>query len=214
MMRGMEVRGQRLALRFPVAEDAPALFALASDPLVTRWFSWGPYTDPEEPARWIAGQEARREAGEQLDFVVHHREGGPIGVIGLGELHVRDRRAMVGTWLGPAHWGTGANAEAKGLVANVAFEVCGLERIGAYANPENGRSARALERLGFVREGRLRRWHRHGEQPLDVDVFGLLREEWREGPLGAVAATVIGAPPSAWLLGEALPPSPTGATPS
>src|SRR4051794_9657374 len=107
----MELRGPHLTLRLPRPDDATALLALAGDPLVTRWFSWGPYTSIEQPLRWIAEQQARREDGVQLDFVIHHREHGPIGVTGLAELSARDRRAMVGTWLGRDHWGTGANAE-------------------------------------------------------------------------------------------------------
>jgi ribosomal-protein-alanine N-acetyltransferase len=194
----MELRGPHLTLRLPDPDDAPALLALASDPEVTRWFSWGPYTSVEEPLAWIAAQEAQREAGGHLDFVVHDREHGPIGVTGLAELSRRDRRAMVGTWFGRAHWGTGANAESKALVAHLAFELCGLERVGAYSNPENARSATALERIGFTREGTLRGWHRHGDRRLDVHVFGLLRAEWEDGPLHEVRIAAIGRPPAAW----------------
>jgi ribosomal-protein-alanine N-acetyltransferase len=198
----MELRGPHLVLRYPRPDDAEALFALARDPEVTRWFSWGPYRDVAEPRAWIAEQEARREAGAQLDFVIHHDEHGPIGVTGLGELSRRDRRAMVGTWLGRRYWGQGANTESKALVAALAFSVCGLERLGAYSNPENARSARALERLGFRHEGTLRRWHRHGGRGLDVNVYGLLREEWAAGPLRDVRMTAIGGPPDVWVVGS------------
>jgi ribosomal-protein-alanine N-acetyltransferase len=196
----MELRGPHLTLRLPDPGDAPALLALASDPAVTRWFSWGPYASVEEPLAWIAAQEARRDAGAQLDFVVHDREHGPIGVTGLAEHSARDRRAMVGTWFGRAHWGTGANAESKALVAHLAFEICGLERVGAYSNPENARSAAALERVGFTREGTLRRWHRHGDRQLDVHVYGLLRGDWEGGPLHEVRIAAIGRPPAAWIV--------------
>jgi ribosomal-protein-alanine N-acetyltransferase len=189
-------------LRPPHPDDAPALLALARDPEVTRWFSWGPYTSVEQPLAWIAEQEARREQGLQLDFVVHDREHGPIGVTGLGELSRRDRRAMVGTWFGRAHWGTGANAESKALVAHLAFAICGLERLGAYSNPDNVRSANALERIGFTREGTLRGWHRHGDRQLDVHVFGMLRGDWDGGPLRRVRIAAIGTPPPAWLVRE------------
>jgi ribosomal-protein-alanine N-acetyltransferase len=197
----MELRGPHLTLKLPGPEDAEALLALASDAEVTRWFSWGPYTSIEQPLAWIAEQERRREQGLQLDFVIHDREHGPIGVTGLGELSGRDRRAMVGTWLGREHWGTGANAEAKALVAYTAFEVCGLERLGAYSNPENARSANALARIGFIREGTLRGWHRHGDAQLDVHIFGMLRADWAEGPLHQVTIAAIGAPPPPWRLG-------------
>ena len=52
MMPAMELRGPEISLRLPGPADAPALFALARDPEVTRWFSWGPYASVEEPERW------------------------------------------------------------------------------------------------------------------------------------------------------------------
>jgi ribosomal-protein-alanine N-acetyltransferase len=198
----MELRGPHLTLRLPDPGDAPALLELARDPEVTRWFSWGPYTSVEQPLAWIAEQEDQRASGRQLDFVVHDREHGPIGVTGFGDFSPRDRRAMVGTWLGRERWGTGANAESKALVAHAAFEICGMERLGAYSNPENVRSARALERVGFTREGTLRGWHRHGDAQLDVHVFGMLRADWEDGPLQEVRVAAIGAPPPAWRLDE------------
>ena len=45
--------GPTLTLRPPEPADAPALLALASDPEVTRWFSWGPYDDVAQPAAYI-----------------------------------------------------------------------------------------------------------------------------------------------------------------
>jgi ribosomal-protein-alanine N-acetyltransferase len=198
IMPSMELRGPHLILRWPTDGDADALLALAGDPEVTRWFSWGPYRELAEPLAWIADQRARRETGDQLDFVIHHAEHGPIGVTGLSELSRRDRRAMVGTWLGRRHWGSGANAEAKALVTYAAFSVCGLRRVGAYSNPANARSTRALERLGFRHEGTLRRWHRHRGTEHDVAVFGLLAEEWAAGPLHEVRVAAIGGPPAAW----------------
>src|SRR6266566_9474044 len=96
----MEVTGPHLTLRYATEADAPALFALASDPEVTRYFSWGPYRDESEPLAYIARLAGQRERGEQLDFLVVHAEHGPVGVTGLSELSRRDRRAVVGTWLG------------------------------------------------------------------------------------------------------------------
>ncbi len=50
----VEVVGPDLMLRFATAADAPALLALGSDPEVTQFFSWGPYSALEEPAAYIA----------------------------------------------------------------------------------------------------------------------------------------------------------------
>ncbi len=198
----MELHGPTLTLRYATPDDARSLFELGSDREVTRFFSWGPYVRIEEPVAYIVGLADRRERGEQLDFLIVHPIDGPIGVVGLAELSHRDRRAVVGTWLGRPWWGSGANFEAKALVAHLAFARLGLERLGAYADVENGRSQTALERIGFVREGLLRRWHRHGTAAHDVHVYGLLREEWEASRLAAVPVTLHGEPPEAFTVGE------------
>ena len=198
-MMSLRATGPTITLRFAEPADAPALFAHARDPEVTRFFSWGPYERVEEAAAYVARLEAERESGRHLDLLIDHREHGPIGVIGLGEWSVRDRRAVVGTWLGRAHWGTGANREAKALVARLAFDALALERIGAYAAPANPRSRRALEKLGFVAEGTLRAYHRHGDRVHDVHVYSLLREDYEGTPLSAVPCTIAGDPPAAFV---------------
>jgi ribosomal-protein-alanine N-acetyltransferase len=108
---------------------------------------------------------------------------------------------MVGTWFGRRFWGTGANEESKALMAHLAFVVLGLGRLGAYSNIHNGRSTQALLAVGFRHEGVLREWHRHGDRAFDVNVFGLLRDEWADGPLADVPVTVEGAPPAAFARG-------------
>jgi ribosomal-protein-alanine N-acetyltransferase len=197
----LAVTGPSLRVRIPRAGDAPALYRLASDAEVTRWFSWGPYVCEDEARAYLARLPGQRERGEQLDLVVEHLRAGPIGISGLAELSVRDRRATVGTWLGRDWWGTGANRESKALVCHVAFALLGLERVGAYANVEHVRSQRALQRIGFEREGVLRRFHRHHGRSLDVAVFSLLREDWLAGPLREVPVEVEGAPPLAFVVG-------------
>jgi ribosomal-protein-alanine N-acetyltransferase len=190
--------GPNLTLRYPAPEDASALFALGSDPAVTRFFSWR-YRHPGDAERWIAGREAARAAGEWLEFVVEHRDRGVAGITGLTEPSRRDGRAVTGTWLGSAFWGSGVNTEAKALLARIAFDACGMQRLGSYASTGNARSRRALEKLGFVREGTLRGYHRHGDRVHDVDVFSLLRDEFAAGPLAAVPVTVAGKPPAAFV---------------
>lgn len=196
----MEVRGPTLTLRPPSPDDVPALLRLGSDPEVTRWFSWGPYRSADEPAAYVRRARARAEAGEQLDLLVVHRDAGPIGVTGLSEWSLRDRRAVVGTWFGREWWGTGVNAESKALVSALAFTGYGLERLGAYADVRHERSQRALEKVGFTREGLLRGWHRHGETQKDVLFYGLLRAEWNRSPLRDLPCDLVGDLPAAFMV--------------
>jgi ribosomal-protein-alanine N-acetyltransferase len=204
----LEVHGPTLTLRYAAPGDAPALLELASDPLVTQWFSWGPYTDPAQPAAYIDGLRAKREAGELLEFLVVREGDGPVGITGLSELSARDRRATVGTWFGRPWWGSGVNVESKALITALAFEHLGMGRLTAWANTRNGRSQTALERAGFRREGVLRAWHRHSSGVHDVVVFGMLRAEWEASALREVPVEVTGEPPRAFLMPPLLPAEP------
>lgn len=168
---------------------------------MTRWFSWGPYTEVAQAEAWIAAQAHKRESGEIMDFLVVDPEAGPLGVTGLTEVSARDRRATVGSWLGQPFWGSGANFEAKAMVAALAFRRLGAERLTAWANTRNGRSQRALERVGFRREGVLHAWHRHGDRMHDVVVFALVRPVWERSALAQVPVAIEGTPPPSFVLG-------------
>jgi ribosomal-protein-alanine N-acetyltransferase len=190
------IRGPRLTLRYARPDDAPALYELGRDPDVSRYFSWGPYTDPQQAEDFIERMHEQREAGERLEFVIAGEQDRPIGITGLSEFSQRDRRAVVGTWLGREHWGTGANEESKALVLALAFRTLGLQRVSAYAHPENDRSLRALERLGFTQEGTLVAWHLHDGERRDVRILRLLLEDWEVSRLATIPIQVEGDPPA------------------
>jgi [ribosomal protein S5]-alanine N-acetyltransferase len=202
-MDDLALHGPDLTLRIPRPDDAAGLFALASDPEVTRWFSWGPYAAEDQARAYLDRLPAQRERGEQLDLVQEHRDAGVVGITGLSEISRRDRRAIVGTWFGRPWWGSGLNRQSKALICHLGFELLGLDRVGSYSNVEHLRSQRALEKVGFRREGVLRGWHRHGDRLLDVVIFGMLRDDWEEGPLRDVEVRVEGEPPPAFVVGAA-----------
>ena len=71
-------------------------------------------------------------------------------------------------------------ASALTAVIDFAFGPFGLRRLEADTHPDNTASCRALERLGFRREGLLvERWQ-VGDEISDSVLWGLLAREWRE----------------------------------
>jgi [ribosomal protein S5]-alanine N-acetyltransferase len=188
----LEVRGRDALLRYARPDDAEALLRLASDPEVTRFFSWGPYTYARQAADYIASLERKRAEGERIEFVIDHRDAGIVGVTGLSEFSLRDRRAVVGTWHGRDWWGKGMNRQSKALILALAFRGLQLNRVTAWCSTDNGRSQTALERLGFVHEGVLRRWHVHDGEPKDVISYAMLREEWEQSELSREPAEITG----------------------
>jgi N-acetyltransferase len=196
----LEVRGPDLVLRYARHSDARRLFDLASEPEVTQYFSWGPYTSERQATDYIDNLARKRAEGERLELVIDHREAGVIGVTGLSEFSLRDRRAVIGTWHGREWWGTGANRQSKTLVLALAFVGLRLGRVTAWCGNDNGRSRAALEKLGFVYEGLLRQWHVHGGEPKDVIAFSMLRREWEESPLAREPFEITGRIPRQFVL--------------
>lgn len=195
----LQVVGPDYMLRFATPDDAEQLFDLGKDPAVTRFFSWGPYTSIDQPLGYIESLKSTRGSGRLLEFVIVQRETDRIvGVTGLTEFSKRDRRAVVGSWMGHKYWGTGVNLASKALVLSLGFNQLGLERISAYSHVRNGRSKAALERLGFVNEGILHHWHRHRDEPQDVYIHCLLKELFLRSDIGSDEITVSGTVPSAF----------------
>lgn len=95
-----------------------------------------------------------------------------------------------GTYYVPAQRGTGLNFVVKQLMIERAF-ASGFERVQFNIDARNGRSLRAVEKIGAVREGILRRnrvtWTGHVR---DTAVYSILRSEWdaRGGRRVAAAA--------------------------
>jgi ribosomal-protein-alanine N-acetyltransferase len=96
-----------------------------------------------------------QDQGARLVMRLKDEPDGPvIGLITLSQI-VRGafQAASLGYQIDAAHEGRGLMSEALGLTVDFAFRILRLHRIMANYIPENVRSARVLERLGFRKEG-------------------------------------------------------------
>lgn len=112
-----------------------------------------PYTDADAD-QWIT---TANQSGPSLHLAIDF-EGTAIGGIGViaGE-GIAVHTAQFGYWLGEAHWGKGiATAAARAMVAYV-FAGSHFVRLEAPVFAWNPASMRVLEKVGFVREGVLKR---------------------------------------------------------
>jgi [ribosomal protein S5]-alanine N-acetyltransferase len=170
----------RLDLRPLAPVDAAALFALKSDAVVQRYGSHAPWTALQEAVDYIERDRRDMAEGRHAQFAVVRREDGTmLGTCTLYALDAQCRRADVGYALLPSAWGRGYANEAVTALLDWGFEHLDLNRVEADIDPRNAASARALERLGFTREGHLReRWIVGGEVS-DSAIYGLLAGEWQ-----------------------------------
>jgi ribosomal-protein-alanine N-acetyltransferase len=170
----------RLDLRPLAPTDVDALFALKSDPVVMRYGSSPPWSDRQKAVDYIERDLRAMAAGEFVQLAIVAREDAAvIGTCNLGDFDTQCRRADVGYSLIVSAWGRGYASEAVAALLDWGFEHLDLHRVEADIDPRNAASARALERLGFVREGHLReRWIVGGEV-CDSWIYGLLAREWK-----------------------------------
>ena len=170
----------RLTLRPPRRGDEADLHAIHSDPIVMRYFSEAPWTDPARAARQIDSDADRFARAESFRFaIVLNTTGRQIGNCTVYALHRQNRRADIGYTLAPSHWGHGYMHEALQALLAFAFTDLDLLRLEADVDPRNAASAASLMRLGFVQEGLLRERWIVADEISDSALYGLLRREWK-----------------------------------
>ncbi|MBS0396785.1 MAG: GNAT family N-acetyltransferase, partial [Proteobacteria bacterium] len=146
------VETERLVLRPPRADDAPAVLArYAADPEVTRWLAWPRHrtlADTRAFLEFAQAEWARWPAGPLL--IECRASGALLGSTGLA-FEAADR-ATTGYVLARDAWGRGLASEALSAVVALAARL-GVARLAAHCHVEHLASSRVLERAGFVLEG-------------------------------------------------------------
>jgi RimJ/RimL family protein N-acetyltransferase len=106
--------------------------------------------------------------------------GRAVGSTRFGDIAPEHGRVEIGwTWIAPSHQRTAVNTEAKLLQLTYAFDELGAARVALKTDGRNLRSQAAIQRLGAVREGVLRRHIRMPDGFLrDTVYFSILADEW------------------------------------
>ena len=101
-----------------------------------------------------------------------------VGVIGLHYIRWDTERTALGYWLSEDAQGQGIATRVVRALCDYCFNELGLGRVEIRCAPQNTRSRRVPERLGFTEEGTLRRMDKLEYGWSDWVVYGLLADEW------------------------------------
>lgn len=172
-----QIDTRRLRLRVPRAEDAAAIFAAyAQDPEVCRFMVWAPHDDLEVTRQFIGRCLQGWAAGTPLPWVIE--DPATRDAIGMLEARVQSTTIDMGYVLARSRWGSGLMPEAIGAVADACLARPEVYRVQAVCDVENRASARALEKSGFLKEGRLERYGIHpnvSPEPRAVFMYARVR---------------------------------------
>jgi len=167
----------RLVLRRAQREDAPAIFEYASDPEVTRLMDWRTHTEVSEAAGFIEASEKAWTRGTEFTWLITIKpDGPPVGAISC---RPDGCRAEIGYVLNRRYWAMGYATEAARRVMECLFTDGAVWRVCATCDVDNLASARVLEKIGMMREGKLRRFvirPNIGSQPRDSFIYARVRE--------------------------------------
>jgi N-acetyltransferase len=134
----------------------------------------------EEMVQMIASSMQKRELGTDYTFTVVNQEDQIIGSTRYLDILPEHRSLEIGsTWYHPDSWRTRVNTECKYLLLQHAFESWNFRRIQLKTDSRNLRSQKAIERIGAVKEGTLRKDRKiSGGYVRDTVYFSILNEEW------------------------------------
>lgn len=167
------IETQRLALRAPNLSDAEGMFAsYTQDADVARYMVWQPHASLETTRDFIAGCVAQWNAGSTFPYIITLKESGEL--IGMLDARPHSHIVNIGYLLTRSHWGQGLMVEAIQAFTAIALRLPGIFRVEATCDVANRPSARALEKSGFLLEGRLARHTVHpniSAEPRDCFIY-------------------------------------------
>jgi RimJ/RimL family protein N-acetyltransferase len=172
---------ERLELRRLTTDDADALFAYRSNPIVAKYQDWKP--ESVEQTRAFIDKLSGIELDTPLTWfqlaLVHRETRQLIGDCGLHFLKDDRRQSEIGITLAPSHQRQGFALETVRAVLEYVFTGLGKHRVFASMDPRNTAVIELFKRVGMRQEAHMVEslWL-NGEWVDDV-IFAILEREWR-----------------------------------
>ena len=182
----------RLRLRPFELADALTVQRLAGDRAIadTTLSIPHPYLDGMAEA-WISTHADNFASSRSLTLAITLKtDSSVVGAIGFTNI-VPGHKAELGYWIGKPFWNQGLCTEAAQAILDYAFRDLLLVRVFAHHLTRNPPSGRVMQKLGMHHEGSLRRHARKWDIFEDIELYGLLKEEWKLGEPGATGNASI-----------------------
>lgn len=173
------LRGDRVWLRPLEERDMAAFAAGVNDTEVglRAGYRW-PFSVAQTRA-WLEHlQESVRKADGFFFAVCELGDDRFVGTTWLKDVNWLDSNAELAIFMDRDHLGAGWGTDAQRTLLKFGFGTLGLERIWLTVDADNARAIRSYEKVGFQREGIMRRARREHAGLMDAVLMAILREEW------------------------------------
>lgn len=171
--------GAKVRLRAVEPEDWERFFAWDQDSETARHAYLIPFPRSVVATRQWAERSANEEpANDAFRFAIESQEGELVGTLNTHECDRRQGTFSYGVAIGADYRRQGYAAEAITLVLRYFFRERGYQKVTVHVYDFNEPSIRLHERLGFQREGRLRRMIYTDGTYHDDLLYGLTAEEF------------------------------------
>jgi len=174
--------GDDIEIRLLEERHAEEIFAVIerSREHLRQWLPWVDETRSASDIRtFLHGALEAFARGEELHAGIWIA-GSLAGAIGHHRVDNLHHNASIGYWLAESVQGKGVMTRCCRAMLEYLFEQRSLNRVEIRCATENIRSCAIPARLGFTREGVLRQAEWVNDRFLDLVVWGLLAEEWRQ----------------------------------
>lgn len=182
--------GRLVRLRGIEPEDWETLHAWNQDLEASRTGYWVHFPGSKERQRQWALQRSQQDgADDDYFFVIETLAGEIVGSLNTTQCDRRNGTFTYGIYIARAYWRRGYASEAIRLVLRYFFRELRYQKVTTRVYSFNTPSLALHDRLGFVREGVMRRMRYTGGQYHDEVIFGMTAEEFAATQAAALPNT-------------------------
>jgi len=190
-------QGRKIHLRAAEPGDAQTFYNWNLDSERARLldFVWPP-TSLASVQAWAEDQSKKKLEGDRFAWVIEDLLGNPVGTISTHHCSARNGTFSYGIDIAQEYRRKGYAVEAVRMVLKYYFEELRYQKVTVTVHSDNQASIRLHERLGFQREGRLRRMvYTHGKY-LDELWYGMTAAEFQRAAVKEAGGEAAPTPPA------------------
>jgi RimJ/RimL family protein N-acetyltransferase len=173
------LEGKNVNLRVVEKDDVDYLVECNNDIDFMGEYAWGGQISKSQQMKYFDNPSSMAILTEAKMFIVQKKDGTKIGLMNH-RLDQPYRWLEIGYFFAPSERGKGYGTEAVQIMVDYLFLSKDIVRIQTGTDVRNVPSQKVLEKVGFKKEGTMRKCLFNRGEWRDYYLYSILREEWKE----------------------------------